>query len=364
MIVRSNCYTSPGGDTVQIDMTAKYLRKTGVMVDIVLADTKPNYAKYDLIHFFNIIRPDDILPHIHQETPFVVSTIFVDYSDYERENRKGLAGTLFRTVNAGTIEYIKAVARWFINGDKIKSRTYLLRGHNASIKSIAEKASLLLPNSLSEYNRFSKYVKIQTPFRKIVNAIDPEVFNLDAAPNMEFKDHVLCVGRIEGRKNQLNLIKALAGTDIPLTIIGKPSPNHKDYFKECKKLASQSTNIRFIEHIAHDQLVRIYKAAKVHILPSWFETTGLSSLEAAVMGCNIVVTRKGDTEEYFGDMAHYCEPDDIITIKEAVLAAYNSPASGKLRDYVRDRYTWETAARQTYKAYRAVVDRQPRTLEM
>ncbi|MDR6809222.1 glycosyltransferase involved in cell wall biosynthesis [Dyadobacter sp. BE34] len=364
MIVRSNCYTSPGGDTVQIDLTAKYLRKLGIAVDIALADSVPPYADYDLMHFFNIIRPDDILPHIQEQTPFVVSTIFVDYSEYERANRKGLAGLLFRLVDAGAIEYIKAVARWMINGDKIKSRTYLLTGHNASVRRIASKAAMLLPNSTSEYNRFTKYIGINAPFRRVVNAIDPEVFNLNAIPNPEFSGHVLCVGRIEGRKNQLSLIKALGGTDIPLTIIGKPSPNHIGYYEECKALASQSKNVRFIEHISHDQLVRIYKAAKVHVLPSWFETTGLSSLEAAVMGCNIVVTKKGDTEEYFGGFAHYCEPDDVASIKEAILAAYTAPAANDISDFVLETYTWEIAAQQTLEAYESVTGKQSETLRV
>ena len=49
------------------------------------------------------------------------------------------------------------------------------------------------------------------------------------------------------------------------------------------------------------------------------ETPGLSSLEAAAMGKNIVVTTKGDTYDYFEDYAFYCEPDDIESIKNALM---------------------------------------------
>jgi glycosyltransferase involved in cell wall biosynthesis len=63
----------------------------------------------------------------------------------------------------------------------------------------------------------------------------------------------------------------------------------------------------------------------VHVLASWFETTGLVSLEAAMMDCNVVVTKKGDTVEYFSDMAYYCEPDDINSIRNAIEKAYNNP---------------------------------------
>jgi len=86
-------YRSPGGDTVQVDATAANLRLLGVDVDIATTDTIPEYRKYDIVHFFNIIRPADILRHLGRFTqPFVVSTIFVDYSEFEQSQRNGLAG--------------------------------------------------------------------------------------------------------------------------------------------------------------------------------------------------------------------------------------------------------------------------------
>jgi glycosyltransferase involved in cell wall biosynthesis len=353
MIVRPTLYSSPGGDTTQIEMTAKYLRALGVSVDIALADSGKSYDGYDLIHFFNIIRPDDILPHINHDIPFVISTIFVEYTEYEKLSRRGLPGLLFRMVNPGQIEYIKAWGRWVKNGDKIKSPYYMLYGHNRSIRKLIRKAKLLLPNSDSEYQRLSLQFKAKANYQKVVNAIDPEVFKEDIPPNDDFRDHILCVGRIEGRKNQLNLIAALKDTGLRLTIIGKPSPNHLSYYNACQEAASSAGNVHFIEHLDHSELVRIYKSAKVHVLPSWFETTGLSSLEAGVMGCNIVVTRKGDTEEYFQDLAYYCDPADIGSIRQAVLDAYNSPFNPILRETILTQFTWLKTAEQTLAAYKS-----------
>lgn len=354
IITRSNLYRSPGGDTIQIDMTSKYLRLAGISVDICFADSSPLYHNYDLIHFFNIIRPDDILPHIRHDIPFVVSSIFVDYAEYEKINRKGFAGMAFNILSQGQIEYAKAIARHFKNGDKIKSRYYLLNGHKAAVRYIASRAKLLLPNSDSEYERLSEYIDIRLPYKKVVNAIDSSIFDLNVEPDERFKDHVLCVGRIEGRKNQLNLIRALMGSNVQLTIIGKPSPNHIKYYEDCKRLGDSVKNIRFVNHISHYELVKIYKAARVHVLPSWFETTGLSSLEAGVMECNVVVTKKGDTEEYFNDMAFYCEPDDVSSIRNAVLEAFYAPINKSLRSFILENYTWQQAAKQTAEAYNSI----------
>ncbi|MNQ33540.1 D-inositol-3-phosphate glycosyltransferase [compost metagenome] len=357
MIARKTLHTSPGGDTIQINSTAKYLRLLNVHVDICVENQEIDYEKYDLMHFFNIIRPDDILPHILKTNlPFVVSTIFVDYSEYEK-NRGGILGTLANIFSSDKIEYIKAIARFFKNGDAINSKYYLLRGHRASIKYIANKANLLLPNSHSEYSRFANKYLISTPYLKIPNAIDKLTFSNDTKPNEKFRNHVLSVGRIEGRKNQLNLIKALKDTDLFLTIIGKPSPNHIGYYDECVKLIDGNKNIQIIDHINHNELAAIFKASKVHVLPSWFETTGLSSLEAAIMDCNIVVTRKGDTEEYFQDLAFYCEPDNVSSIKNAVIKAFNEPCRDSLKELILKEYVWEKTAEETLKAYNLVLNK-------
>jgi glycosyltransferase involved in cell wall biosynthesis len=356
MVARSTLYSSPGGDTTQIEMTAKYLRDLGITADVVLADKKIDYKKYDLIHFFNIIRPDDILCHMKRDKPFVVSTVFVEYSEFDKIARSGLSGLLFKILTPSQIEYFKCIARFLLKRDKIKSNYFLFRGQMKSISYIAERAKLLLPNSHNEYKRLESHLHKNFPYRKVVNAIDPNIFNDSVIEDKNFKDHILMVARIEGLKNQLNVIKALGGTKYQLTIIGKPALNQIAYYNECRALASEYSNIHFVtEHIEHKKLVSIYKASKVHVLASWFETTGLVSLEAAMMGCNIVVTRKGDTEEYFKDMAYYCEPDDIDSIRDAVIKAYNEPVNPGLKSFIKKNYTWNNAAQQTLEAYYSVL---------
>ena len=80
-IARATLYKVPGGDTVQILETAKHLHELGVEVSIFLSHEKINYQEFDLLHFFNLVRPADILYHIKRtNTPYVISPIFVDYS--------------------------------------------------------------------------------------------------------------------------------------------------------------------------------------------------------------------------------------------------------------------------------------------
>ena len=335
MISRSTLFSSPGGDTIQIINTAKYLRVLNVDVDIRTADSIINYSEYDLIHFFNIIRPADILTHIKRTgIPFVVSTIFVDYSEYEKRNRRGVAGLLFKFLSVDQIEYLKSLARALRNGEKIRSFYYLSHGHKKAVRHVAAKSSLLLPNSHHEYDRFESAYNISKKYESIPNAVDPETFQLNSPPHPDFLDHIICVARIEGRKNQLGVIKAVNATGFNLSFFGSHSPNHRMYLQECRSAAANNPLVQFFPHTKQEELVSIYRAAKVHVLASWFETTGLSTMEAALMGCNIVITDKGDTREYFEDDAYYCDPSSVQSITDAITKAHSAPQNFRLRERI------------------------------
>ena len=91
--------------------TAEYLRLAGFRVDVRLCTDTIDYAPYDLIHFFNIIRPADILQHIFDSgKPYVVSTIYVDYAEYEARARTVWTRLLFRLFSSDQVEYLKVVA--------------------------------------------------------------------------------------------------------------------------------------------------------------------------------------------------------------------------------------------------------------
>lgn len=353
-ISRATLYSTPGGDTKQLDMTAHYLRNMNVEVDVYLTDQSIDYSKYDLLHFFNIIRPADILGHVKKaEKPYAVSTIFLDYGEFEKKTRGGLMKWMNTVFSEDQIEYIKAIARWVKNGEKIGSYKYLLWGHSRCVRYIAEHAGILLPNSENEYRRFVKKYGVEQKYHVIPNGIDNNVAAKVSKKNPKYENVILCVARIEGRKNQLNLIRALNNTQYKVYIHGKPSPNNIGYYEQCRKEAAD--NIHFSEWLTEDELYEMYHSAKVHILPSYFETTGLSSLEAAVMGCNIVVTEKGDTRDYFKDDAWYCNPDDTDSIKDAVDKAYNAPYDPAFKERILKNYTWERAAEETLAGYKNVL---------
>lgn len=352
-ISRATLYSSPGGDTRQLEQTAHHLRLKGIEVDVYLANEHIDYGRYDLLHFFNIIRPADNIKHIKASgKPYVVSTIFVEYGNVKEEGG-GVKGMLKSILGEGMLEYVKVLARAVKNGERIVSKEYLWMGHNRAIKYVAKNAACLLPNSNSEYRRFSKKYGISNKYVVVPNGIEEDLTKKPYPYSEVYDKAILCMGRIESRKNQLALIRALNNTAYQLYIHGKPSPNNMGYYEQCKQEAA--ANVHILGHLDEEALYTAYSNAKVHVLPSYFETTGLSSLEAAVMGCNIVVTDKGDTKEYFGDNAWYCEPEDVASIKNAVDKAFAAPYDEQFKAYILAHYTWEQAAIETLKAYKEVL---------
>jgi len=159
---------------------------------------------------------------------------------------------------------------------------------------------------------------------------------------------ILCVGRIHPRKNQLNLIKALKGTNLPLNFVG--DINDYNYYRKCLKAAS-GENISFLGKKKIYDLIKLYQLAKVHVLPSWYDTPGLVNLEAGLSGCNLVTTERGSAREYLNNYALYCEPDNLNDIRNKVITAYYRKRNNALQNIILNRYSWAQIAEQTLKIY-------------
>lgn len=352
---RATLLSSPGGDTIQLQKTAAELRKLGLRIDVRLAGEEVDPEQYDLVHVFNVIRPADALSVVRRTTrPVFLSSIYVDYSEYERKNARS---RLFTLLPSDVREYAKVIARRLLNGEVVADPRYYWMGQRRSIRELCRRSAMILPNSASEYRRLARDYGLERPFRVVPNAIDAGLFAPTAPPDEAYRDAVLCVARIEGRKNQLQLIRALSGAPYQVHIIGKHSPNHREYYARCRQDAGP--NIHFRDHVDHETLPGIYAAARVHALASWFETTGLCSLEAASMGCRIVVTSKGDQPEYFDGIAEFCDPESVASIRAAVDRAWAAAPDPAVPELVRTRYTWARAAEETLAAYESVLS--PRT---
>jgi glycosyltransferase involved in cell wall biosynthesis len=356
---RTTLFSVPGGDTIQLLKTKEYLEKAGVRVDIS-TELEPDVTPYDLVHLFNLTRPQETYLQLvnakKQHKKVALSTIYVSYAEYDASARKGVSGLLATVLSGSRMEYLKIMARAVRNGEMNKgTRCILVNGFRPLQERILEMADVLLPNSASEMNRvLADFTGARTKRHVIVpNAVDTRLFDPGqtvVAPDIEkYRGCVLSVARIEGRKCQLDLVRAMKNLPWPLLLIGKSAPNHGAYLEQIKKEAGP--NVHVIGDVDHALLPQYYKAARVHALVSWMETTGLSSLEGGVMGCNLVITDKGDTRDYFGDYAFYCDPASVESLRSALVKAYDAPVDPGLRSTILEKYTWGKTAEKTLEGY-------------
>lgn len=221
-------------------------------------------------------------------------------------------------------------------------------------------ASHVVPNSEAEAELVREGLGIPSSKISVVpNGVD-ERFG-DAEPSLfaeryGVRDFVLNVGHIgHGRKNVLNLIRALAEIERPAVIIGRIVAG--EYGEACVREAKRHPHITLIDGLPNDSpmLASAYAACDTFVLPSLFETPGIAALEAGLAGAKIVITPHGGTQEYFGEDAIYVDPASVQSIRDGIRTSLARPRGDRLRNRIRSHYLWSHVASRTKAVYEQVL---------
>ena len=344
----------PGGHRVQMERTAAALRDLGGEVQEHLGPDEPD-GIWDVVHGFQL-GPHEGAAMRARGIPVVISTIYwgLSYTSSHGVERVTARDALGRGRRG--LRYLGASLR----GREDLTRLSLQESADDLDRLRAwSMAEMLLPNAEGEARHIRDDLGVLTDAVVVPNAIDAEMFAPGFTKDRE-PGTVLCVGRIEPHKNQLGTIRALHGLPgVTLTVIGPPHPHHRAYYDECRRAATG--NVTLLPGIDHTELPALYARHHTHVLATWYETTGLVSLEAAASGCTVVTTDRGHAREYFGAEARYCDPADPESIRRSVRAALADEPSLSLLERIQERYTWAHTAEQTLSAYKSVLARRAHT---
>jgi glycosyltransferase involved in cell wall biosynthesis len=182
---------------------------------------------------------------------------------------------------------------------------------------------------------------------------------------------VLYVGGISPHKNLGTLLEAFARlrgdptcSDCHLVLVGDYSGDvfysAYDELRQKTKLLGLGEAVHFTGYVADEDLVHLYSAAEVFVLPSLLEGFGLPVIEAMACGAPVVASRRGALPEVVGSAGLLFDPDrpgDLYDVLRRVLT------TTALRDRLRQlgpqraaEFSWERAAQQALSAFRSLVD--------
>jgi len=141
-------------------------------------------------------------------------------------------------------------------------------------------ADAIIASSFEDKKYIEKRYKIHPEkVNYIPNYIDTDLFSPNVLIPVKH-NRILTVAKLEKQKNLENLIEAVRGLDIKLTIVGQGSLE-----KELKKVAP--VNVEFITRVSNNDLPKEINKSQLFILPSNFEGCPKALLEA--MSCGVPV---------------------------------------------------------------------------
>jgi glycosyltransferase involved in cell wall biosynthesis len=356
LVVRPDARLKPGGDLVHAECTAEALRALGADADVAATDA-PDPRGYDVAHVFGVFEPATARKQIGAilatAVPLVLSPIWLDLRALF-----AIAPVVERALAARTVAGVeRRLAALRRVETRLPWRGSVARNADrrlAEQRELLLSADVVLPASEVEAYLYAERLRAESvPYVVAPLGVEDEAF---AVPRPAERAGVLCAARVEPKKNQAALLYALRDVDVDVTIVGQT--NDPGYFALCRRWATERT--RFIGHASRGDVLRLMAQAAVHAHPSWLESPGLSSLEAAATGARIIAGSRGCEREYFGPDVDYADPADPSSIRTAVVRALaRGPRDrGDALERRLGAYTWQRTGRATLDAYaRAIAAR-------
>lgn len=285
-----------GGDYIQMEATAKALRKLGVEVDISEESVvSPVIIKrYDIVHLWNFSMPwtkYQLWVARKHKKPVVCSMIYHESDQFIPYNLQQI----------------------MLN--ELSAQIYLTK---------------------SEKERVARRLKPTGDTFVIPNGIDKKWFKRGKVPK---EDIVLTVGRVEPNKGQLAVARACYRLKIPYYCAGEIQDiNYSDQLKEL--------GVHFLGTLDYKKLIKWYARAKILALISKAEIFPLTVMEAMAQNCEIILT----TTSEWKPNVWYADFNDEKQIEDTIKKVIKIKIKRKYDSLV----TWDIIAQEIKKIYEGI----------
>jgi glycosyltransferase involved in cell wall biosynthesis len=187
--------------------------------------------------------------------------------------------------------------------------------------------------------------------------------------------YLLTVGGFGPHKNLRMLLEAFANlardpafADLDWLLAGEhAADSFHSVYGELRREAIQrrlESRVRFLGFVPDPDLVLLYQAAEVLVLPSIREGFGLPGLEATCCGTPVVATRESALPEILGEAGIFFDPLDRAALEASLRAVLgDSGRAERMRRAAREvfgRSTWRHSAAEALAVFREFDRRQGR----
>lgn len=274
-----NAFLHRGGGEQEVLLLNEFLNASGVMSDIY-GPTSRSLSAYDSVIHFSMQDGSELL---------------VD----------ALAGAGQHLVLWPNLWFVNEPGSWYLE----RLSRLLARFDAVVFKSHSEEAHFKQYLSLEGKDVIRVAPLISPKFRRRVgiSRVFQESYGLDR--------YAIWPGIIEPQKNQLAAVQAFRGLDVTLVISG--AVRDEAYAAECQRAAGN--NVMFIPVMPFGSELHLsaltYSSLFIELSRDF---PGTSALEAATMGCKLVLSKSGWTAEFLADASMQVIADDVVEIRRAV----------------------------------------------
>lgn len=175
--------------------------------------------------------------------------------------------------------------------------------------------------------------------------------------------YLLCVGRLNPRKNLISLVEAFGKLKVKkriphkLVVVGIEDFSATNILRSVEDIVGE--DVIFTGYVNEADLPFIYGGADVFVYPSLFEGVGLPVLEAMKSGVPVVTSNTTSLREVVQDAALTVDPLDVKALSESIGVLIEN--EDLKATYVRkgllraESFRWETTAQRTVAIYQEVL---------
>lgn len=274
---------------------------------------------------------ENVLPFFLKDEKFSIRNT-IDLSKYINTNENYFDWFIFTHINVPiklpknsivVIHDLRPLTIWW---DRSKIRKYIFR--LLILQSIRRAKYIVVPSNFSKNELLSNFgEKYLNKIKVIPLTIDIDSFssiNKKNIDNFIENEYILYVGARKYHKNIQGLIKAFqlmldSFPNLKLVIAGFKEKNNDFVETIISELSGKhKSNIIEVNYPKDEELLILYRNAKLLILPSFYEGFGFPPLEALSLGCPVLTSNIPVFVENFGEEISCLDPHSPEQMMEKI----------------------------------------------